>query len=769
MCSARQSDRVMRPSHAFAASLAGYAAITAFLGRDVLAQPGTVVTSDAGDPLLVAALLVWNATRVPLSDAWWQFPIFYPTRDALAFSEHFLGVSVISTPLYWMTGDALVTYNLVTLLTFPLCGAAMFALVYYLTRSSAAAFLAGLAYAFAPYRIAQLPHLQMLVSFWAPLALLGLHAYLDGGRRRWLVLYGTAWMLQGAANGYALVFFSVLVGLWVIWFVVARGRWRELAMITATTLLALLPLVPILRKYVAVHALHGFSRDLAEMRTFSADLAAILCAPEGLTFWHWFRTACRPEGQLFPGVAVATIFVVALSCIVARSGPESTPASRRVTLISRTLFAAGLLYAAVVGSVLIGGPWRVEAGPLVLSASSIEKPIMVSTAMFLLGLVLSPGVRTAARGSSTMGFYVLAALAAWVLALGPTVTLLGEPRGIPAPFSLITYLPGANGLRVPARFWLIAQVCLGVVTGLLAATFLEGRRRAVRLASVTLIGAALLADGWIERMPVAPAVASAPDPIPPRNAVVLELPVGLVPDIAAQFRSVVGGWRTINGYSGYLPHYYPALMDAVATEDGSAFTPFRAFGDLHVIVSREAPRLMALVEQQPGAALAARGPHAVRYILPRRPAGPVPSAAGERLEVQSVSASCNPSSAPNAMDHDPRTYWECGPQRPGHELVIDLGRGLAVGSVVQHLGTRTGNFPGHLVVETSLDGMSWDSAWHDSIRGLLIREAIERPGPALRITVPLERRRARYIRLRQTGMAREISWSIAELEVWSGL
>ena len=44
-----------------------------------------------------------------------------------------------------------------------------------------------------------------------PLAMLGLHAYVDTGRRRWLALYGAAWMLQGAANGYALVFLSVVV------------------------------------------------------------------------------------------------------------------------------------------------------------------------------------------------------------------------------------------------------------------------------------------------------------------------------------------------------------------------------------------------------------------------------------------------------------------------------------------------------------------------------------------------------------------------------
>src|SRR5688500_68306 len=151
-----------------AASFLIYTIVTAWLGRDVLRQLGTGVTNDAGDPLFTAAILYWNATHVPLSDAWWQFPTFFPTRDTLAFSEHLLGLSVIATPLYWITRDAIVTYNLVTLLTFPLCAIAMFALVRRLTGSVAGAFVAGLAFGFAPYRVSQLPHVQMLAAFWAP-------------------------------------------------------------------------------------------------------------------------------------------------------------------------------------------------------------------------------------------------------------------------------------------------------------------------------------------------------------------------------------------------------------------------------------------------------------------------------------------------------------------------------------------------------------------------------------------------------------------------
>ena len=42
------------------------------MGREVLANVSTAVANDAGDPLLTAAILHWNAHHVPWTDAWWQ-------------------------------------------------------------------------------------------------------------------------------------------------------------------------------------------------------------------------------------------------------------------------------------------------------------------------------------------------------------------------------------------------------------------------------------------------------------------------------------------------------------------------------------------------------------------------------------------------------------------------------------------------------------------------------------------------------------------------
>jgi hypothetical protein len=199
--------------------------VTTWQGRDVLRGLYSDIASDTGDPLLTATILSWSAQHVPWTQDWWNLPIYAPTRDALTFSEHLLGIAPISTPLYWLTGSGLAAYNLTMLLTFPLCGAAMFLLVHHLTGNGRASFVSGLAYGFAPYRIAHLWHVQILAAFWMPVALLGLHQYLDTGRRSSLVLFGLAWALQGAANGYYLLFSSILIGLWVVWFVLFRRRW----------------------------------------------------------------------------------------------------------------------------------------------------------------------------------------------------------------------------------------------------------------------------------------------------------------------------------------------------------------------------------------------------------------------------------------------------------------------------------------------------------------------------------------------------------------
>ncbi len=745
-------------------SLLIYSLVTVVIGREVLANLATAVANDAGDPLLTAALLHWNAHHLPWTDAWWQLPIFYPTRDALAFSEHLLGLSVVVAPIDWITGNPLVTYNLATLLTFPLSAFTMFLLVRYLTGSSAGAFIAGLAFGFAPFRISQLPHIQMLAAFWAPLALLGLHAFLDTGKRRWLVLYGVTWMLQAAANGYALVFFSVLVGLWGLWFVVARRRWYELAMIAGATLLASVPLVPILYTYITVHRLHGFSRGIDEIRALSADVAALLCAPPGLTFWGWVRVACRAEGELFPGPALFVLAGAAMMAVLrSREGAPAWVGSTWVTVLRRVLMAVAAVYALVILTVLVVGPWRIDWAFVHVSAAALRKPTLIGAAALLLVFGLSPGVLAAARRCSVSGFYLLGALATWLLALGPTVTFMGVPTGYSGPFAWLMALPGADGLRVPARFWLICVICLSVTAGFAVAELLARRSRAAAAILVVLLGSAVLADGWPNRITVQPA----PPPVPNAAALVgqtvIELPVAQYGDIAAQWRAIIGGWKSVNGYSGFGPSYYATLSTAVSFEEDAVFLPFQRTAPLYVIVPKGAPRLQVLVESQPGAVMTAANDWARQYRLPSRPT-PAAALPGRELPIASVRSACAGDTLNLALDHDLTTRMICPPSGQAPELYVDLGRPASVGSFVQGLGPYWWDAPRHLTVETSMDGAAWTSAWNDSILGPTIAAAMRDPA-SLRIVLPFAPREARFVRARAEHQEPGYYWTIAEVEV----
>ena len=729
----------------------------------MLAQVGTAIAQDTGDPLLTAAILHWNAHHVPWTEAWWQFPIFTPTADTLAFSEHLLGISVIATPLAWVTGNPLAAYNLTLLLTFPLSGIAMYALVFRLARSVPGAFVAGLAFAFAPYRISTVSHIQSLAAWWAPLALLGLHAYLDrgtanAGRWRWLALFGAAWMLQGASNGYALVFFTLFIGFWVLWFVVLPRRWNDLAAIAATAAVASLPLIPILYKYTVVHARHGFARSLDEVRIFSADLAAVACAPANLSVWGWIRVACRGEGELFPGVAIAALAAIAWMLVLRSSRPA--PAVRWTT---RALAAVSAVYAVLAVIRIAAGPITLGFGLVQVSITSVHKPLLVAAAGGVAALLVSLAARARAT-QAALAFYLCAAAVAWLFALGPEVIVLGVQSGREGPFALLTALPGASSLRVPARFWLMSMMSLAVVAGLCVAHLARIRRIGGAVTALTCL--AVLADGWTGGIPARIPPPPVPDAAALRERRVMTLPIEPYADIAATWHAVTGGWSAVNGYSGNAPRYYTALASAAMLEDEAAFAAFRADADLHVVVPADAAALTAFVRRQPGATLQASDRAATQVLLPRRQ--PLSDTApGAPIDGWTAGSPCSPEELPLLRDGDPRTQWACPAGAVPAEITIDAGRVQRIGGVGYGLGGYHWEYATHMAVETSLDGTSWSLARSGSILADVVRAGMREP-LTMPVLLAFEPRDARYVRLRPIAQPPDFRWSIAELGVWSG-
>ena len=741
------------------AAFASYALLTALLGRALLRRFGSSLPSDPGDPVLNTWILWWNAVTLPFTDAWWNAPAFYPLGNVIAFSEHLVGLSVIATPVIWLTGNPVVAYNTVFLLTFPLSGLAGYWLGHELTGRRDAAWIAGLAFAFAPYRIDQVAHVQVLAAYWMPVGLAALHRFYRDPRTRWLVLFAAAVLMQGLSNLYFLLFYPVLVILWILWFTPNEGWWRKNLAVGAAGLAGVLPQIPLLLRYRRVHETLGFDRLEPEITDFAADVSGLLSASPFLSVWGELDRFRWPEGQLFPGLTLAVLLTLALWQVNWRpTGPEP----RGLRVVRLVVGAVGLVFAVLVATRLAFGPWEIHPFGWKIAVNRPQNVLSQGLLFWVFMAILSPVGAWAYRRHSPFAFYLLAACLLGVLALGPSPTFFGTYFMAYSPYQGLTFLPGFESLRVPARFWMLATLCLSTLAGLAFARLVpRGHRWQPVLVGLASVG--ILADGW-GSFPIVPA--------PTTSAVlhaatgpVIELPVGWRDDdLRAMLRSAAHGQPVVNGYSGYYPPHYEPLQFGLNRHDPDVLTTVGALGVTTIRVDLDddfGPEAARYVDAHPMATRLRTVGHEVLYSFSVEPA--VTTTVGATLPIAKATTTVNQRLLPFALDGDLETRWDSNLQAPWHEVTIDLGVDTRVGAVVTRLAAWPLDFPRDLLIEVSSDGATWREAWRGGAGGLAVVGTLVDPD-----TIPLVfpvSGRMRYIRLRQLATDAGHFWSIAELSV----
>jgi hypothetical protein len=592
-----------------------YAGITAVLFRALLPDLATHVFPDPGDPLLLAAILGWNASHMPLTDAWWNFPSFAPVQGVTAFTEHMLLTYPVASPIVWATGNPILAYNVVFLLAKPLNGAAAFALGRQLTGSWAAGWIAGLAFAFAPYQAMHSGHLQLLLSFGMPFSLLWLHRYLHGGGTRALVWFAVGWLITALSNAYLLVFFPLVLIMYCAWFV-RPAEWRRLAAPVVAAGLATLALAPLLWGYHVRQSAYGLARSLEEVRFFSADVVGVAGMFHGNTAWRELLPHDFEERALFPGFTVLALAVLALCS--RRADSRGSARDPRLAVWSRRLFAASAVLTVIVLARIRSGPWGWHFGPVPLPPFAPHRVFTLAFALFLAAVVTSGWFQRAWSRRDPVVFFGAAVAMLWLLALGPLPEWSTPWRFITyGPYWLLMQLPGLDAIRVPARIWLAGVLCLAILAAYGAAVLLARYTRRPRVAVVALT-LLIVVEGWFGG-----ATVEVPSPMPvgvvPEGAVVLDLPmVRGYQNAVPQYRAVRGGYRTINGYSGYEPPFFDPFLKGLEEHRADVLNSYLRAGDLYVIVRPDVePALIELITSVPGATKQSTVGDARVYRLPR--------------------------------------------------------------------------------------------------------------------------------------------------------
>jgi hypothetical protein len=448
----------------------------------------------------VAWILSWSghaATHDPVG--LWHTNAFFPSRYSLAFSETLLGylpASLIGTG--WVA--AVIRYNVLFIFAFALAAVGAYALIRQLGADRVGAAVAGVAYAYAPWRYSQAGHLHIMSSGGMMLALAMLArghglSLRDGYRRdlvcpRWIVAgwLVAAWQITigfgvGVVFGYVLAG-CVLVGA-VAWLL---RRWRlprravVFNLVGGTVFLSITgfmayPYLRVLQTYPHVQ------RTVADLKTFSPPARGFLVAPTESLLWGTLHTSVR-ESLLFP--------------------PEM---------------------ALLPGFTLVG----LAVAGLVVSAWSVRARIL-----------LAAGVAVTL-----------------ICALGTNGPLHGRIG-----YVALYHLPGFNAVRTPGRLIVWATLLLGILAAGCLTGFtrrgaeargnrVPGRPEAL-LRIAALIPLALVVAEGVNKMPH-PVV-----PAPPAGFAQLRGPMLVLPDDANadelyMLWSTTGFPTMVNGLSGYAP------------------------------------------------------------------------------------------------------------------------------------------------------------------------------------------------------------------------
>jgi hypothetical protein len=465
-------------------ALAGYVALTAVVFWPVVGHLGTRILSDGGD----GAAYLWNLWAIPRALLRGQNPfdtqeIFFPVGAHTAFNTNMPLVSVLSWPLQKLFGLG-VAANLVQLAGVVLSGFAAYLLAEHVTGNRPAAFVAGAAFTFAPYRFLHVAHYDLSHLEFLPFGILALLLLYETPNRRRAVIFGVVVGLTLLTNLYYFMFLLIACA------VVAAWRWREtlrretavrLAQAAGVAAVVGAPLLVFMaRDLLVFHSLDPI-RDWGHADNYSANLWSWVTPSAVQRLWgdrflHVDTMWTGGERTAFPGFIVLALAVVGVIWAGRRRrgpGDRGCPPDR--------------------GGVSRQGLWLALAGVFVLLS---------------FGPFLHVGHRQGAR-----------------------FIRYGIRYSYPMPYWLLNSVPVLNGVRVPGRFSVVAILALDVLAAVgLAWLMARVATRRPRLALVVPAVALVLVlveffpKGIVTQKPGIPKPYAAIAADPGRRAV-LEIPL----------------------------------------------------------------------------------------------------------------------------------------------------------------------------------------------------------------------------------------------------
>lgn len=287
------------------------------------AQSLSTRVHDSDDPLLSIWRLSWIAHVLPRSpDDLLNGNIFYPEKRTLAYTDAVLLQGMAAAPFIWAGFSPVAVYNVLLLVLIALSGWAMYFYAWRLTGNTGGSVIAGIIFAFVPYRFDHYHHLELQAAMFMPLTLLALEHALERRTREAAALVVAAFVGQV----YSGIYYAIFLGTALLVIIPVRLRLLDrdarVALLRAAgppIVVGVMLVAPYLLAYMGNRGTLGERND-REVQLYSATILNYLAAtPDNLTHGSWSADYGQNERRLFPGLLATAL---ALAGALGQRGPK---------------------------------------------------------------------------------------------------------------------------------------------------------------------------------------------------------------------------------------------------------------------------------------------------------------------------------------------------------------------------------------------------------------------------------------------------------------
>ncbi len=500
-------------------------------------------TTGLGDEMVIAWIQNWvihALTTNPLS--LFNANIYYPYENSLAFSDVFITSSILSFPILKIINEPIAAVNFTFISSLTMLGFSIYLLCFYLTRNFLASILSGILVVFSPAVLDKAVHLQILSIQWVPLSILFFIIFLKRYQTRYLMSSLAFFVLQTYNSflpGYFIVLSYIVILLFFLWnkkldlkrlFSIKNG-----ALFAITVILIALIAIP----YYKVSHQFNYTRDIRDAIHF----------------------ALQPEDFYYPS---------------------------QYTRLQQPLFAFSHLKKYPQNASL--------------------KPGYIGAVFSILTLfTLFVFIKKIKRNDFLFNAFSTISLLGLVLSLGPALHLervtIHKPFPIILPYALFYHIvPGFQGFRNSARWEMLFIIFVSVAVSMLLSKLLKKHKPETKtILYILLIFLVVIEFNFPMKFVKVPQISEFPKvyswlATTPEKSKIIELPIynwnmwpGTQNELLRQYYSTIHFRKMVNGYSGFSPPPWQALVTSILSEFPSdkSIENLRKIGITYIIIHKD--------------------------------------------------------------------------------------------------------------------------------------------------------------------------------------